>query len=175
MFERFTKDARAVVVGAQEQAIRLRSSDIDAAHLLLAVLDGAGPEAAALERSGLTAETLAHAARAAQDGPDAEALAAIGIDLDEVRRRADQVFGAGALERAGRSGARRRRRSHRPFPPADKKSLELALREAIHLGDREITATHVVLGVLRADDGLLRRCRVDAEAARQAVLGARAA
>jgi hypothetical protein len=35
---------------------------------------------------------------------DAEALASIGIDLDEVRRCVDQAFGEGALERtrAGR-------------------------------------------------------------------------
>jgi hypothetical protein len=31
---------------------------------------------------------------------DAEALASIGIDLDEVRRCVDEAFGEGALERA---------------------------------------------------------------------------
>ena len=30
---------------------------------------------------------------------DAEALATIGIDLDEVRRRVEEAFGPGALER----------------------------------------------------------------------------
>jgi hypothetical protein len=38
---------------------------------------------------------------------DAEALAAIGIDLDEVRRRVEETFGPGALERT--RAARRRR------------------------------------------------------------------
>jgi len=35
---------------------------------------------------------------------DADALASIGIDLDEVRRRVEEAFGPGALERtqAGR-------------------------------------------------------------------------
>ena len=31
--------------------------------------------------------------------PNADALASIGIDLDEVRRRVEAEFGAGALER----------------------------------------------------------------------------
>jgi len=38
---------------------------------------------------------------------DTEALAAIGIDFDEVRRRVEEVFGPGALDR---TRATRRRR-----------------------------------------------------------------
>jgi hypothetical protein len=38
---------------------------------------------------------------------DAEALATIGIDLDEVRRRVEEAFGPGALERT-RAGGRAR-------------------------------------------------------------------
>jgi hypothetical protein len=38
---------------------------------------------------------------------DAEALASIGIDLDEVRRCVDEAFGQGALERT-RAGRRLR-------------------------------------------------------------------
>jgi hypothetical protein len=38
---------------------------------------------------------------------DADALASIGIDLDEVRRRVEELFGPGALERT-RAGARAR-------------------------------------------------------------------
>ena len=42
--------------------------------------------------------------------PDPEALATIGIDLDEVRRRIEEAFGPGALERtrAGRRWIERR-------------------------------------------------------------------
>ena len=36
-----------------------------------------------------------------------------------------------------------------PFTPEAKKALELALREAIAAGDREIGAEHVLLGLLR--------------------------
>jgi hypothetical protein len=38
---------------------------------------------------------------------DADALASIGIDLDEVRRRVEEAFGPGALERT-RAGRRAR-------------------------------------------------------------------
>ena len=77
-------------------------------------------------------------------GTEPEALAAIGIDLDEIRRRVEASFGPGALERG-----RRGRGRHVPFTPAAKKALELALREALRLGDREIGAEHVLLGLLR--------------------------
>jgi len=42
--------------------------------------------------------------------PDADALATIGIDLDEVRRRVEEAFGPGALERT--RAARRSPREH---------------------------------------------------------------
>jgi len=45
-------------------------------------------------------------ARPVQHELDAEALATIGIDLDEVRRRVEEAFGPGALERT--QAARRR-------------------------------------------------------------------
>ena len=83
---------------------------------------------------------------------DADALRAIGIDLDAVRRSAEKAFGPGALgripERAGRLGRRRSGR-HIPFDRAAKKSLELALREAIALGHSYISAEHLLLGLMR--------------------------
>ena len=49
-------------------------------------------------------------ARVVSGGLDGEALAAIGIDLDEIRRRAEANFGPGALERGAAP-----RGSHVPF------------------------------------------------------------
>jgi ATP-dependent Clp protease ATP-binding subunit ClpA len=107
MFERFTKSARAVVVGAQGQARDLRHPYIGPEHLLLALLDedvdggaktalnAAGIQAAdvrddVIRRVGMGAEPL---------GPeDAEALQEIGIDLDAVRTKAEESFGPGALD-----------------------------------------------------------------------------
>lgn len=151
MFERFTKDARAAVVGAQEVAQALHSPTIDTRHLVVTLAESPGAVRDALHDGGLDPADVATRARreVADDGAlDGDALAAVGIDLAEVRRRTDEVFGPGSLDRAGRRG---RPRSHRPFTPDAKKALELALREAVRLGDKGIDDRHLLLGVLRAD------------------------
>jgi len=153
MFERFSQGAREAVVAAHsESGDRIRPE-----HLLIGVAATSGRASQVLARHGATPEAL----RAAT-APDADALAAIGIDLDEVRRRAEASFGPGALYR-GRGRGR-----HRPFTAEAKKALELSLREAVHLGDRQIGAEHVVLGLLREGEvePLLARVGAPAEAIR---------
>ncbi|MFD6177293.1 MULTISPECIES: Clp protease N-terminal domain-containing protein [unclassified Isoptericola] len=151
MFERFTKDARAAVVDAQEVAVDLRTETIDTRHLVVALARRGGSAAATLRAAGLDpadVEARCRQAVEADDTLDGAALASVGVDLDEVRRRTDEVFGRGALERAAKP---RRQRSHHPFAPDAKKALELALREAVRLGDKGIDDRHLLLGVLRAD------------------------
>jgi ATP-dependent Clp protease ATP-binding subunit ClpA len=99
---------------------------------------------------------------------DGTALRDLGIDLDSVRRRVEERFGPGALDtpppRRGRRWPRRRNRSprceppngHIAFTPRAKKSLELALREAVAARSREIGLPHLVLGLMR-EDGLAAR------------------
>jgi hypothetical protein len=74
------------------------------------------------------------------------------------------------------------RGGHIPFGKPAKKSLELALREALRLSAREISAGHLILGVLRTDEpgvgAVLSASGVDPAALRadvQARLGDRAA
>jgi ATP-dependent Clp protease ATP-binding subunit ClpA len=176
MFERFTQDARRAVVNAQDEARGLGHGWIGTEHLLIAVLgDEGSPVATALREVGLTPETVREEVRR-QLGPvdDGTALAGIGIDLDEVRRRVEDRFGPGALDepcaQPTRRGLLRRigRRSpaaggwpvpgpgHIPFTRRAKKSLELALREAMAARSREIHAGHLVLGLMR-EDGLAAR------------------
>jgi ATP-dependent Clp protease ATP-binding subunit ClpA len=166
MFERFTGGAREAVVQAQEVARDLGDPRITPAHLVLALASGKDPVADVLAAHGADRTTLLD--RFDGDGLDPAALAALGIDLDAVRRRADTVFGAGALDRADRDRAARggrRTSGHLPFTRDAKKTLEVALREAIRLGQRRIEAGHVLLAVIRLDDtdghALLRRCGVD--------------
>lgn len=160
MFERFTKEARETVVRAQEEARGLGAGHIGTEHLVLGVATGDGPAAAAL---GVTAQQLR--GEVAGGGLDAAALATLGIDLDEIRRRVEATFGPGALERG-----RPARDGHVPFTPEAKKALELALREAVRMGDKHIGAEHLLLGVLRGDDAgvaLLRRAGADPERIRE--------
>lgn len=159
MFERFSGEARGVVVGAQEEARSLGHEQIGAEHLLLAALrHPAQPGTATLVRLGVTADTCRAAVAGVLGGEgeplvaeDAEALRGLGIDLEEIRRRAESSFGAGALE----SPARRPKR-HIPFAARAKKALERSLREATARGDRRIGVAHVVLGVLGTEDRISR-------------------
>ena len=168
MFERFTRDAREIVIRAEAEARALGHESVEPEHLLLGVAAMPSDAARVLAEHGATQEALREAVRAeaatglgrspAGRRLDGEALASIGIDADEVRRRVEAAFGPGALER-GRRGRRGRRKSFAPFSPVAKQSLELALREAMKLGDRHIGPEHVLLGLL-SDDGaaaVLRR------------------
>ncbi|QJW37490.1 Clp protease N-terminal domain-containing protein [Cellulosimicrobium protaetiae] len=182
MFERFAADARDTVVGAQEVARSREDDAIDAVHLLLSLArQEGGAGAAALAAAGVDGAGLERHVDAARrhDTLDGPALAALGIDLDEIRARTDVVFGPGALDRAGdgeRARGRRNRRSHIPFTPEAKKTLELSLREAVHEGSRTIDSGHVLAAVARAKGSTAHRALVDALAeAGSDVAGLRAA
>lgn len=151
MFERFTDAARRVVVIAQEQARERRAGRIGPEHLLLGILHCPGsPGEELLRAAGVGIDRVEAAlAPAGQDAATA-ALASIGIDLDEVRRRVEENFGPGALDRP-RAARGRWWAGHIPFERSAKKALELGLREAIRLGDREIGTEHVLLGLLWPD------------------------
>jgi ATP-dependent Clp protease ATP-binding subunit ClpA len=169
MFERFTKEARAVVLGAQEVARDTDTRAIDSRHLLVALIEHPGSAQRAVRKQDADVAALAASARAdlGAGAIDAEALAGIGIDLDAVRREADAMFGTGALERAGRKG-----QGHIPFAPDAKKALELALREAIRLKQKQIDSAHLLLGIVRAESPgrtLLVRAGVDIDSLRTAL------
>ena len=169
MFERFTKEAQAVVGNAHQIARETGSRAIDSRHLLVALAEEPGSVRRALQGSGVDAATVASKARDAlsTDGLDAAALATLGIDLDAVRRQADALFGRDALRQASRTP-----RGHVPFTPDAKKALELALREAVRLKQRSIYSTHLLLGILRSDNvarELLLEAGADTEALRTAL------
>ncbi len=148
MFERFTSRARAAVVAAREEAVRQHASSVRAHHLLLAVADDPTSRAARLlthlgcSAGQVRAAVARHATTAggALDQGDVEALAAIGIDVDEVLRRTELDADPAGLVR----GPRRL-----PFSAEARKTLELSLREAIALHHRGIGTEHLLLAVLR--------------------------
>lgn len=172
MFERFTDEARRVVVIAQEEARETRSGRIGPEHLLLALAIVAGPGSDVLRAEGVEMARLRDAILAADDALDPGALAALGIDLSAVKEKAEAVFGAGALSN------RRHRRwtsGHLPFAPASKHALERALRSAVRRGDRSIDGRHLLLGILDVEDAgvatVLRRLDVDPQRLRRRAEG----
>jgi ATP-dependent Clp protease ATP-binding subunit ClpA len=178
MFERFTAAARSVVVTARQEAQELNHPFVGTEHLLLAMLDeSSGGTAVLLRGAGITRERvltdinrLVRPTTAALDDGDAEALQAIGIDLDAVRAKVEELFGPGALRPPGaarpapRRGFLRRKEVSRggPFAVRTKKVLELSLREAIALHHNFIGSEHILLGLLREGGGLAAKILADA-------------
>ncbi|MFC7533670.1 Clp protease N-terminal domain-containing protein [Actinoplanes sp. GCM10030250] len=202
MFERFTKEARAIVIGAQGQARALGHETIGTEHTLLALLaseNGSVREAVrdnGVDRDYVLAAIIRHvgdhseaATIADRDAEDAAVLKSIGIDLEAVRAAIEENFGAGALhlprpapKKRGIFGRFSAGSGHVPFSPRNKKVLELSLREAIRLKQNFIAPEHIMLGILREGQGLaamiLSERDVDFSALRTELarsLGARAA
>src|SRR5215472_7203277 len=150
MFERFRQDARRAVARAREEAAAAGQGEIGCEHLLLGLLAEPGPAAAAMTAAGLELAALRsrlpQAGRAEPDALDADALASVGIDLDQVRRAAEATFGPGALDRARR--ARDRKPGRMRLTAEAKKALELALRAAVQLRHRELTGGHLLIGII---------------------------
>ena len=164
MFERFTKDARQAVALAQEEAVALHHGWIGTEHVLLGVLRADGDGARLLAGFGVDAavvrDDVVRIVGRGEDDIDRDALATLGIDLEAVRERVERAFGPGALSRRGRC-----RRGVLgpavPFSARAKKALELTLREAISLGERDLRGEHLVLGLLREGDGVAARVLAD--------------
>jgi ATP-dependent Clp protease ATP-binding subunit ClpA len=161
MFERFTAEARRSVTRGAEVAAELRHNYVGTEHLLIAVCESE-PNAAteALFAFGFDPvrvrseleRMLGPCPGADLGDDDAAALRTIGVDLDAIKRRAEASFGPGALDRDRRwHGRRRGRVCGAPFTTKAKRSLELALREAVRLGHHWIGGEHVLLGLLRPD------------------------
>lgn len=183
MLERFTVAARIAVLEAQDERRRAGATHVLPGHLLAALLadptgprDGAsrGIAADALHRAGVRRDdarlVLARASAAVDDvvALDPDVLAGVGIDLDAIRRHAEQAFGPGALDAPSARPA-----SRGPFAPSSKKALELALREAVALRARSISDGHLLLGILRVEDpsatAVLRYAGADIDALRRDV------
>jgi ATP-dependent Clp protease ATP-binding subunit ClpA len=113
MFERFTATARRVIVSSQSEAQVLRQDHVGPHHLLLGVLTAEAATAGAV-------------------------LASLGIEAEEVQRRAVAKYGSGDEEPSG----------HIEFSDDAKKALENSLRESLTLGHTYIGTEHIVLGLI---------------------------
>lgn len=119
MFERFTSNARRVIVLAQENARELNHDYIGTEHLLL----------------GLVHES---------QGVGARSLEALGISLEGVRGKVEEIIGPGLRRSSGAI----------PFVERAKRVLELSLREALQLGHAHIGTEHLLLGLIREEQSV---------------------
>jgi ATP-dependent Clp protease ATP-binding subunit ClpA len=130
VFERFTERARQVVVLAQEQSLTLGHDHIGTEHILLGLLG---------EQEGLAGRVL------------------VSLGLTQELVCAQVVRIVGSSEQAGGERAAGARARQVPFMPDAKRALELALREALGLGHDYIGTEHLLLGLVREDEGLAVR------------------
>jgi hypothetical protein len=129
VFERFTEDARQVVVLAQEEARTLKHNYIGTEHILLGLLR---------EERGVAARVLG----------------SLDITVERVRAQIVRIVGAGEEVTSGQI----------PFTPRAKKVLELALREALTLGHNYVASEHILLGLVRENEGVAARVLLDFDA-----------
>ncbi|MFE9574071.1 Clp protease N-terminal domain-containing protein [Streptomyces sp. NPDC006692] len=168
MFERFTVNARGMVAGAVEHATRAGSPVVTEEHLLLALLDREGTKAAfALASLGVSdrraevTEALAAARRrGGMSKADEDALAGLGISVEEIVARTEQAHGPGAL--SGTEPGRAWPSGRPSFTKGSKKVLEKSLRMAVarkqkHIGDEHLllalTAMPGLVGEVLAEHG----------------------
>jgi ATP-dependent Clp protease ATP-binding subunit ClpA len=146
MFERFTAYARRAVVTAQEEARELNHNYIGTEHILLALLRR--PEGLPNQEDGIAPAILEEFGMS-REGVREEVIAKVGI------------------------GKGKAKSGHIPFTPRAKKVLELALREALQLHHTYIGTEHLLLGLIREDEGVavqIMRSHADLLALRAAVL-----
>jgi ATP-dependent Clp protease ATP-binding subunit ClpA len=154
MFERFTNDARTIVVHAQQHARRLGHRYIGCEHLLLAVASADAPAGAVLREHGVTPQHVEEQiVRQVGLGTgaglfadlDAAALAAIGIDLDAVRARIEAKFGTDALTEAAEDihcRPRLRLNPRRAIPPVLVRTLRRRSRTAPNTRPPQATGSY---------------------------------
>ena len=80
------------------------------------------------------------------EGVAAKALESLNISLEAVRQQVEEIIGQGQAAPTG----------HIPFTPRAKKVLELSLREALQLGHNYIGTEHILLGLVREGDVIVR-------------------
>ncbi len=89
-----------------------------------------------------------------EEGLAARVLEGLDITVEEVRSQVIRIVGAGEEVTSGQI----------PFTPRAKKVLELALREALSLGHNYIGTEHILLGLVRENEGVAARILADFDA-----------
>jgi ATP-dependent Clp protease ATP-binding subunit ClpC len=111
-------------------------------------------EARALKHNYIGTEHILLGLLREEEGLGARVLESFDITVEEVRAQVVQIVGRGDEAVTGQI----------PFTPRAKKVLELSLREALSLGHDYIGTEHVLLGLVRAGDGVAMKILRDFDA-----------
>ena len=111
-------------------------------------------EARALKHNYIGTEHLLLGLLREEEGVAARVLEGLDVSVEEVRAAVVRIVGSGEEEPQGQI----------PFTPRAKKVLELALREALSLGHNYIGTEHILLGLVREDEGVAARILLDLDA-----------
>jgi plasmid stability protein len=137
LFVRFTEQARAAVVAAADEARTLGHEHVGSEHLVLGLLR--------------------------TDGAAANALSALGLDLERARQAVEERLGRGETATIGPIR----------FAPEAKQGLELARRESRALGCQYVGTEHLLLGIVAQPESagaeLVRAAEDDAEKVRMTI------
>ena len=101
-------------------------------------------EARALKHNYIGTEHILLGLLREESAMAARALGSLGIAVDVVRDKVARIVGSGHEDTTGQI----------PFTPRAKKVLELALREALSLGHDYIGTEHILLGLVRENEGV---------------------
>jgi ATP-dependent Clp protease ATP-binding subunit ClpC len=112
-------------------------------------------EARALKHNYIGTEHILLGLLREEEGLAARVLDSLDITVEEVREQVKRLVGQGDQETIT---------GQIPFTPRAKKVLELALREALSLGHNYIGTEHILLGVVRENQGVAARILLDFDA-----------
>jgi len=122
-------------------------------------------EARSLKHNYIGTEHLLLGLLREEEGLAARLLESLQVTHEEVRAEVARIIGIGEEVESGQI----------PFTPRAKKVLELALREAQSLGHHYIGTEHVLLGLVRENEGVaaqvLLEFDADAETIRNGIIG----
>lgn len=110
-------------------------------------------EARGLKHNYIGTEHLLLGLLREEEGLAARILSALNVTVDESRERVRAVIGEGDEVTVGQI----------PFTPRAKKVLELALREALSLGHNYIGTEHILLGLVRENEGVAMRIFLESD------------
>src|SRR6476659_3160277 len=136
--------ARRIPGRSREEAVLMFERFTERARQVVVL---AQEEARTLKHNYIGTEHILLGLLREEEGLAARVLESLDITVERVRAQVVRIVGSGEEVTSGQI----------PFTPRAKKVLELALREALSLGHNYIGTEHILLGLVRENEGVAAR------------------